>query len=1083
MRRSGTGPNAYLWRYSLDGSNFNDIGSSVSFTNSASGGVDQATILLSGIPALQAVPAGTSITFRLYTWGGTSLSSTFAFGQLSAGNTANLIAIGGTVTPAVANTSVQFVNSTSSAPENGGTTDLALAITNPGAAATTVTISATDPNGRLTGYSTSVTFPGSSAAEENVVVTPNDNALCDGDEDIAFTITGISGGAGVPTIGANTTNTLTLADDDICNNTTVQFASSTGTVSEGVGSFNALLSITNPSAINNTVVTLGVADPDGRINTFDATVTFQAGSEFDENMNITVADNGICQLDGEVVFTILSVTGGDGPATIGMNNTFTVTITDNDPVATPVATTPAVINSNDFTATWNAAAGATGYELDVSTSPTFSAPGPLTILEEFNDAPVAPLGWTFSGVTAYTTAGSSGLNPNSISFDSNLDAISSPTYSAPAANLSFWIKGNSTNASSALLVEGFNGSSWNTIDNILPLPTTEATKTYTSLIANNYIRFRFTYSKSAGNLAFDDFSINCQCGSTPDFLVGYDPLSVPGTSAPVTGLDPQTHYYYRVRATGGACPTTGNSNTIDVITAAGIDPLLTAGPLANFGARCLGVASEAHSFSLNGVNLTSDVTVGPLDGFSFSTSEFGTYTNSLTLTPVSGSIAEIIWVIFTPTGELAYDGNIDLAGGGAPAITVVASGSGINTAASVTTGSASAIALDQAMVDGTIENGGCSELTSYGIEYSTTSFTPGTGIQVPSTNLDLGEFSSNLTGLDACTMYWFVAYATNNGGTSYGTEKSFTTAAVATPVATTPLVIHNTDFTATWNAVAGATGYRLDVSTDENFGLTSTTVTNGFDSGKAGVGPDGWSHSGLGTDYGSDGGVAAPSLKFDTSTDQLVSPMFPGAATLVSFWYKGQSTASSASALLVEASMNGIAWTSIGSITNIPSSATGTVSIPLLASDGYVQFRFTYTKAIGNLAFDDATVTYVSGTPSYVTGFGDLAVPGTSRSVTGLMPGTEYFYRVRAESPTCPMANSNTVNVTTTGGPCIGNEVILRINTDANAGQISWEIKDAANATVASGSPVGNNSQVDQTLCLSNANGSCYTLKLTDSFG
>ncbi|MBK9422240.1 MAG: T9SS type A sorting domain-containing protein [Flavobacteriales bacterium] len=42
---------------------------------------------------------------------------------------------------------------------------------------------------------------------------------------------------------------------------------------------------------------------------------------------------------------------------------------------------------------------------------------------------------------------------------------------------------------------------------------------------------------------------------------------------------------------------------------------------------------------------------------------------------------------------------------------------------------------------------------------------------------------------------------------------------------------------------------------------------------------------------------------------------------------------------------------------------------------------------------------------------------------------------------------------------------------------------DAANTTVASGSPVGNNSQVDQTLCLSNANGSCYTLKLTDSFG
>jgi hypothetical protein len=84
-------------------------------------------------------------------------------------------------------------------------------------------------------------------------------------------------------------------------------------------------------------------------------------------MNITVDDNAICQLDGDVVFTILSVTGGEGMATVGINNTFTLTITDNDPVATPTATTPTVVNSNDFTATWNAAAGATGYELDVYT--------------------------------------------------------------------------------------------------------------------------------------------------------------------------------------------------------------------------------------------------------------------------------------------------------------------------------------------------------------------------------------------------------------------------------------------------------------------------------------------------------------------------------------------------------------------------------------------------------------------------------------------------------------------------------------------------------------------------------------------
>jgi hypothetical protein len=104
-------------------------------------------------------------------------------------------------------------------------------------------------------------------------------------------------------------------------------------------------------------------------------------------------------------------------------------------------------------------------------------------------------------------------------------------------------------------------------------------------------------------------------------------------------------------------------------------------------------------------------------------------------------------VIFTPTAEISYDGDIDIMGGGAPSITVAAQGSGINTAASVSTGTATSVALDQATVAGTIEDGGCSALSSYGIEYSTASFTPGSGTQVPSSNLATGEFSSDLTGL------------------------------------------------------------------------------------------------------------------------------------------------------------------------------------------------------------------------------------------------------------------------------------------------------------------------------------------------
>ncbi len=97
LRRSGTtSPNAYIWQYSKDGINFFDIGTDISFTSIADG-VDQSTIDLSVISELQNVPATTTITFRLYAWGGTNAGSTFAIGRYGAGITTNSLAIGGSV--------------------------------------------------------------------------------------------------------------------------------------------------------------------------------------------------------------------------------------------------------------------------------------------------------------------------------------------------------------------------------------------------------------------------------------------------------------------------------------------------------------------------------------------------------------------------------------------------------------------------------------------------------------------------------------------------------------------------------------------------------------------------------------------------------------------------------------------------------------------------------------------------------------------------------------------------------------------------------------------------------------------------
>jgi hypothetical protein len=79
--------------------------------------------------------------------------------------------------------------------------------------------------------------------------------------------------------------------------------------------------------------------------------------------------------------------------------------------------------------------------------------------EGFSAGTAAPSGWTFTTIGAtYTTGGNFGASSPSLQFDNTSDRVTTPTLSGTAIELSFWIKGQGTNATSALLVEGFDGS-------------------------------------------------------------------------------------------------------------------------------------------------------------------------------------------------------------------------------------------------------------------------------------------------------------------------------------------------------------------------------------------------------------------------------------------------------------------------------------------------------------------------------------------------------------------------------------------------------------------------------------------------
>ena len=119
----------------------------------------------------------------------------------------------------------------------------------------------------------------------------------------------------------------------------------------------------------------------------------------------------------------------------------------------------------------------------------------------------------------------------------------------------------------------------------------------------------------------------------------------------------------------------------------------------------------------------------------------------------------------------------------------------------VTTSSVTNIKQTTAMGSGSLSGGGVTTMTECGICWSTLHNPTTNDRRVTSSKTGTGSFTCTMTGLTASTTYYVRAYATNSAGTSYGSEVSFTTSALAAPTVTTSAATLITRFT----AVAGGT--------------------------------------------------------------------------------------------------------------------------------------------------------------------------------------------------------------------------------------------------------------------------------------
>jgi hypothetical protein len=230
----------------------------------------------------------------------------------------------------------------------------------------------------------------------------------------------------------------------------------------------------------------------------------------------------------------------------------------------PEISDPMDVHSKQFTANWGASPYASGYLLNVF---NIAGHADTTEVEGFNNVGTSgtplPTGWTGNASASYTTATSSGIAIPSINLKLN-EWIQTKTYSQPVSKFTFMYRVASASTGSSIIVDGLSNNNWVRLDSILYKNTTKTYPVYTFTKEQGMTAFRFKYNKvGSGNLAIDD--VSATYGSQDTTYVKKNFAVVSDESA-ISGLTPNSTYFYNVRATLGSV-TSAVSETMTVKTA------------------------------------------------------------------------------------------------------------------------------------------------------------------------------------------------------------------------------------------------------------------------------------------------------------------------------------------------------------------------------------------------------------------------------------------------------------------------------------------------------------------------------------
>jgi uncharacterized protein (TIGR02145 family) len=412
----------------------------------------------------------------------------------------------------------------------------------------------------------------------------------------------------------------------------------------------------------------------------------------------------------------------------------------------------------------------------------------------------------------------------------------------------------------------------------------------------------------------------------------------------LTGLTAGTTYYVRAYAINSAGTAYGNE--ISFTTVAVVLPTITTAA----------INSISMTSAVSGGNITADGG-GPVTarGICWGTSTSPTLANSKTtdgtgtgsftsnLTGLTSGTTYYVRAYATNNAGIAYGNEL-------PFTTTSVQLPTLTTAAitSITTTSAAS--------GGNVTADGGSPVTARGICWGTAASptlanfktTNGTGI---------GSFISNLTGLASGTTYYVRAYATNNAGTSFGNELSFTAASIQLPTLTTAAI---TSITLN-SAVSGG-----NITADGGATVTARGVCWGI--------------------------TANPTVTGSKTTDGAGTGAFTSNITGLT----------SGTTYHVRAYSTNSAGTAYG---NDLTFAAGTIQLPTVTTAAITSITLTSAVSGGNVTNDGGGAVTAKGvcwaTTAGPTTAGSKTTDGTgtgafTSNITGLTAGTTYFVRAYA---------------------------------------------------------------------------------------